>query len=76
MSGVQRHCPWGDHWVSLSEATEVEPDESGSGPGTIRYACWGHVFEHNLQTTARRAQSSGPPIGHKDAAPILPGGAA
>lgn len=68
---VQRHCQWGDHWVPTRDATEVAPDESGSGPGAIRYACWPHVYEHNLQTTSR--PSAGPLIGRRDAAPIIPG---
>lgn len=75
MSGVQRYCPWGDHWVDAREAAEVGGAEPISGPGIPRYACWPHVYEHSLRTAG---VPSGAPadawIGRRDAAPLAPRG--
>lgn len=70
MSGVKRWCPWGDHYVPTWEAVEVGADETGSGPGMPRYACWTCILTHNLKTI------SAPPsarIGHRDQPPHRPG---
>jgi hypothetical protein len=70
VSGVQRSCPWGDHYVAHWEAVEVSADETASGPGMPRYACWTHILSHNLKTI------SAPPsafIGHRHRPPDRPG---
>lgn len=71
VSGVQRHCRWGDHWVPTRDAAEVYTTTVMSGPETPVYACWPHVYEHDLQTTSQAPTS--PWIGRRDAAPIIPG---
>lgn len=75
---VQRYCPWGTHWVDVKDATEVYTTTVMSGPELPVYACWPHVYEHNLGTVAKPAEESPRSvlIGRPDAAPMLPDGAA
>lgn len=67
MSGVRRYCRWGDHWVTAKDAAEIYTPTRISGPESPVWACWPHVFEHDLQTAPQ------PLIGRRDAAPIIPG---
>lgn len=70
VSGVQRWCPWGEHWVPHWEAVEVGADETGSGPGMPRYACWTHILKHELHTIAAPPSAF---LGRPDGPPRRPG---
>jgi hypothetical protein len=69
-SGLQRWCPWGEHWVPHWEATEVSADEPASGPGMPRYACWTDILAHGLHTIAAPPAAY---IGHRNRPPDRPG---
>lgn len=75
VSGVQRYCSWGTHWVDVKDAAEVYATTVMSGPELPVYACWTHVYEHNLGTVQQPVEREprGPLIGRRHVAPMLPG---